>query len=265
MLRDPNTKSYMRLRYNFNFIDPDAKVQPRHLVDVFLTYWNTRVSGDVPPTESRELDDEFDSNDRQPNCYILSHRLIDVSDPVFRPLLEKLWPRATTGNPEYFQGLYNSIIAECRLWLLRMEHNELPYVSNLFTPKVNMPDDYNDLRIAFRHNPKVFILVRGPAFDSKVQKMVEDWKSLATYDPLSEFKVDPNQPYINNKSIKATVDCPRFTTPARYSFETFDEVRYFCGLTSLLEERFKNQNVTHAGVAAFIPVPNSFDYEAKLH
>lgn len=254
MRRDPDTTSTMRLRFQFNYIDDDVKGQPKHLADVFLTHRNARELGDVPPNTGTE-----------PDRYFPTHRLLEVTDPRYRPLLERLWPRAVQREPNYFRGLYNSLAGGHGLWLLKVKQNELPYVFNLFTPRVNMPEDYSDLRVAFRHTPDVFVLIRGSFVEDEIRGMTNDWKQLCVYEPLSEFKVDTSQPFINDSSIRPTADCPRFTTPGRYSFETFDELRYYQGLASLFEERFKSRENTYRGQAAFVPVPNSFHHGQGLH
>ena len=71
---DPNIRSYIKLRHEFNYIDasrPDT--QPKHLADVHLTHRNMREAGDVPKVEGPT-----------PDQYIESHRIINVSDPVWK-------------------------------------------------------------------------------------------------------------------------------------------------------------------------------------
>ncbi|KAI5373100.1 hypothetical protein J4E82_008200 [Alternaria postmessia] len=56
--------------------------------------------------------------------------------------------------------------------------------------------------------------------DSEVESIVEAWKELTEYDPMSVIYKDLNNPQMCDSGIKPTSELPKFTASARYVFET---------------------------------------------
>ncbi|CAN9382132.1 unnamed protein product [Alternaria alternata] len=67
------------------------------------------------------------------------------------------------------------------------------------------------------------------------------------YGPMSAFYRNPSSPQMCDSGIKPTSELPKFTAPARYAFETFDEGKH-----------------TYTGRVAVVPVPGTYSKELKL-
>ncbi|RYN70387.1 hypothetical protein AA0117_g10591 [Alternaria alternata] len=141
------------------------------------------------------------------DVYKPSHKVLDVSDRTWESTLCKLFPQATEQN--YFKNLYGSLRSGAKLFLICFRHNELPCTSfharAMFSP-IN--------------SPYTFMLICSSGVDSEVESIVEAWKELTEYDPMSVIYKDLNNPQMCDSGIKPTSELPKFTASARYVFET---------------------------------------------
>ncbi|KAH7399614.1 hypothetical protein BKA66DRAFT_520490 [Pyrenochaeta sp. MPI-SDFR-AT-0127] len=249
-----DTKSFIRIRHQFNYVDatkPD--VQPRHMADVYLTYRNTREPGDVPEKGGK------------PDDYVESQQIIDVSEPVWKPVLKTLFAHVLTATPNYFDALYGSMRSGNLLYLVTLHHNELPYCGNVFTLRKDMPTKYYNLRVAITNTPRIFVLVRGSDLPNILKSMMQDFKILAHFEPMLDFYKKPTQPFMNDKSVRPNDKCPRFVAPAKYVFETYKEFEQYTGLSALFEHRWRACQQTYTGTAAVFPVPGAYLHQIKLN
>ncbi|RYN45936.1 hypothetical protein AA0114_g8591 [Alternaria tenuissima] len=127
-----------------------------------------------------------------------------------------------------------------------------------------MSEVYDDLRIVMQNSPYIFMLICGSGVDSQVESIVESWKELTEYDPMSAFYRNPSSPQMCDSGIKPTSELPKFTAPARYAFETFDEYEQSVGLGTLLEQRASMGKHTYTGRVAVVPVPGTYSKKVKL-
>lgn len=241
---DPNDRSYMRLRFSLLYKDEQRKMQqPKHKLDIDLTYRNTRPRGELPKAFA--------------DTYKPTERIIDVSNHRFIPLLDKLFPHLARDNTEYWAQCYKSLVGGYKLYLLAFRQNELPMTNNLFTSRTDMPAKYYDLQIVMHEAPFVYILVRGTDIDGIAGSIVNRFYDLALYDPLSKFFVDVENPYINNKGIKDTASLPKFITLPENSFEDWNEYAIHCGVGTIIELRHTMGTHYYRGKASVLPVPHT--------
>jgi hypothetical protein len=177
-----------------------------------------------------------------------------------------LFPQTST-QKDYFKHLYGSG-SRNKLFLICFRHNELPCTSNVFTHRTRMPELCDDLRIVMENSPYIYMLIRGfggvSGVDSHVESIVEAWKELTEYDPMSVIYKDLNNPQMCDSGIKPTSDLPKFTASARYVFETFEEYERSVGLGTLLEQRASMGKHTYTGRVAVVPVPGTYSKKLKL-
>lgn len=250
---DPNFKSLVKITHTINYEDPNTPdVQPKESAHVELTHRNARV-----PKLSDDGAEAWDLDVYKP-----SHKVLDVSDRTWESTLRKLFPQTST-QKDYFKDLYGSR-SENKLFLICFRHNELPCTSNVLTHRTQMPELCDDLRIVMENSPYIFMLIRGNRIDSKVESIVEAWKELTEYDPMSVIYKDLNNPQMCNSGIKPTSELPKFTASARYVFETFEEYERSVGLGTLLEQRSSMGKHTYTGRVAVVPVPGTYSKKLKL-
>ncbi|KAL1603739.1 hypothetical protein SLS60_005329 [Paraconiothyrium brasiliense] len=250
---DPNERSYMRLRVTCQYTDPARpQEQPRHQVDIDLTYRNTRPHGNVPDAEN--------------DVYVPSERIFNVSNRSNIPLLMTLFPHLTRDNPRYWDQCYASLQAGHRLTLIQFYHNELPSTSNLFTEKEDMPLAYNNLREIMHKSPVIYLLVRGTDVDLLTQSMINRFVDLAGFNPMSRFFQEISNPSLNHSGVRPTEELPKFVTLPEYSFEDWDEASARFGIGGLIELRFGMRKQVHRGKASVHPIPHtqSFDLDMGL-
>lgn len=254
---DPKDRSYIRIRSSIRYKDESRPTeQPRHKVEITLTYRNTRAKGDDTDAQdyrdNRPEGDDTDAQDYRP-----TERIVDVSDKASIPTLAALFPHLARQNPKFWDQLYATLECGHKLTLVQFHHNEHPCTSNLFTPRENMPQTYNDLRVIIRHSPLVYLLVRGSDVNVRFQSVVNRFVELARFNPLLNFFAEPINPYVNHKGIKPTNELPKFVTLPEYAFETWDELAVHCGVRGIIEQRFGIQNQVHRGLASAHPVPHT--------
>jgi hypothetical protein len=234
---DPNFKSLVKIAHTINYKDPDTPdVQPKEVACVELTHRNTRIS--------KLSDDGAEAWDL--DVYRPSHKVLDVSDRTWESTLRKLFPQTST-QKNYFKDLYGSLRSGAQLFLICFRHNELPCTSNVLTHRKHMPEVCDDLRIVMQNSPYIFMLICGSGVDSQVESIVEAWKELTEYDPMSVIYKDLNNPQMCDSGIKPTSGLPKFTASARYVFETFEEYERSVGLGTLLEQRASMGKHTYTG------------------
>ncbi|USP81742.1 hypothetical protein yc1106_09016 [Curvularia clavata] len=245
----PQHRSYGRLVHTVNYIDettPDIQLQ--HVVYVDLTYENARV----PPRDDTDLD------------YIPTHKVMDVTDPTWIPTLKKLFPQ-TADIDKYYDDVRTMIkLLNHRLYLMVIKHNEATCTSNLFTHK-DVPEMIKDLQVMMRKSPAIFILARSSDFDQSIEKLVQQFRNLALYNPLNEFFVEVLNPSLTNKGIRPMEDLPKFTAVPQYHFSNWQEFTEQVGIGAIIEQRFAIGTHTYDGIAAVIPVPATYKRDAKLN
>ncbi|CAN9392146.1 unnamed protein product [Alternaria alternata] len=84
------------------------------------------------------------------------------------------------------------------------------------------------------------------------------------YDHVSVIYRDPSNRQMCDSGIKPTPGPPKFTAPARYAFETFNEYEWSVGLGTLLEQRVSMGKHTYTGRVAVVPVPGTYSKILKL-
>ncbi|CAN9379092.1 unnamed protein product [Alternaria alternata] len=84
------------------------------------------------------------------------------------------------------------------------------------------------------------------------------------YGPMSAIYRDPSNRQMCDSGIKPTPGLPKFTAPARYAFETFNEYERLVGLGTLLEQRASMGKHTYTGRVAVVPVPGTYNEDLKL-
>lgn len=251
---DPDFKSLVEIAHTINYEDSNTPdVQPKECAYVELTHRNARV-----PKLSDDSAEAWDLDVYKP-----SHKVLDVSDRLWESTLRKLFPQ-TVGQKDYFKYMYGSLRSGAKLFLICFRHNELPCTSNLLTHRTQMPELYDDLRIVVQNSPYIFMLIRGSGVDSQVESIVEAWKELTEYDPMSAIYSDPSNPQMCHSGIEPTSDLPNFTAPVRYAFETFEEYERSVGLGTLLEQRASMGNHRYTGRVAVVPVLGTYNKTYKL-
>ncbi|KAL6709591.1 hypothetical protein ACN47E_001526 [Coniothyrium glycines] len=241
---DSHDRSYIRLRTDHQYKNEShPKKQPCHTAQIELTYRNTRPRGQLPPSDT--ADD-----------YVPTERIINVTNPASIPLLQKLFPHLTRDNKKYWQHCYMSLRSGHQLMLLVFRQNKLPFTSNLFTTRQNMPPSYDDLRVVMRNAPVVFALVRGTDINLITKSIMNRFSELAKYNPLSKFFIDKCVPYINHKNIKKTSDLPKFTVLPKNSFKVWNKAAVHFSVGGILKHRFGMQQQVHRGKASAHPVPH---------
>ncbi|KAH4806943.1 hypothetical protein HBI88_100770 [Parastagonospora nodorum] len=254
---DARIKSEICMQFTFNYLDDDVPPpkQPRHVAEVTLTHRNARAPGDVPAEDGYTIDHYADS-----------HQVIDVTHPMFNRLLCTLYPNAVVQDPAYFDALRNSVAdSGHKLYLITQPMNEMPFSANVLTLRDDMPAAHQDLAIMIQNSPHWYILVRGSDFDTKVQRIIDQFCVLAHWDPLSEFFINPHQRYLNNKSITTTMHLPKFITPAQFAFENYMEFETHAAISQILECRSTYGEFKYTGKAAVVPVPHSWNTERKVY
>ncbi len=192
--RDPQMKSYLKIKHQFNYIDSSQpETQAKHLADIYLTHCNMLEAGNVHKFKNPS-----------PYDYVNSHRLFDVSNSAWKQTLEHLYAHVVEKKPRYFDDLYNTLRHDNHLYLLHARQNELPFACNLFGLHQNMPVGYEDLKIAAKHTPNVFILIRGIRVPEILRDIMEQFKVLARSDPMARFFKVPHQQFVNDKSVRPT-------------------------------------------------------------
>ncbi|CAA9958805.1 hypothetical protein PTMSG1_02340 [Pyrenophora teres f. maculata] len=248
---DHNDRSFMRLRVTHMYKNGSRpKDQPSFKTDVDLAYSNTR------PLEkgSKPEMDRYDP----------SHRIINVSDRSFIPFLEKIFPQLAGKDKDYWNKCYTSLEGGHDLVLLQFRQNMEPMTINLFVDRDDIPTSYKGLQTVMRSAPCIFVLVRGTDVKEITDSIIHRFSELAVFDPLSAFFVDKNNPYINDKGIKATPSLPKFTTLPENSSEDWAELSMQCGVGAIIELRLNMQDHTHRGKASAHPVPHTqFKYKPK--
>jgi hypothetical protein len=233
---DPDFKSLVKIAHTINYENPDTPdVQPKEVAYVELTHRNTRI-----PKLSDDGAEAWDLDVYRP-----SHKVLDVSNRTWESTLRKLFPQTST-QKNYFKDLYGSLRFGVQLFLICFRHNELPCTSNVLTHRKHMPEVCDDLRIVMQNSPYIFMLIRGSGVDSQVESIVEAWKELTEYDPMSVIYKDLN-PQMCDSGIKPTSELPKFTASARYVFETLEEYERSVGLGTLLEQRASMGKHTYTG------------------
>ncbi|OAL44542.1 hypothetical protein IQ07DRAFT_578077 [Pyrenochaeta sp. DS3sAY3a] len=249
LYQNRNLKSYVKIQHFFHYIDASTSdTQPSYNASVYLTQNNAREHGSV-------------DSKSEPDKYVESHRIFDVSSETWQPALAALFPHV---DEVYLTGLRRSGHRVNPLLLLCFEHNELPYTSNVFTHHTGNPELSKQLALVMRASPRVFILVRASDIHEPLQAIVDDWMRLVIRDPKHRFFNDPRQQYINDESVKPIEKCPRFTAPAQYVFETFEDFERHVGLCSIFEQRWRNNKKAYTGKAAIIPVVDSYKKGREL-
>ncbi|CAN9356776.1 unnamed protein product [Alternaria alternata] len=84
------------------------------------------------------------------------------------------------------------------------------------------------------------------------------------YGPMSAIYRDPSNRQTCDSGIKPTPGLPKFTAPARYAFETFNEYEWSVDLGTLLEQRASIGKHTYTGRVAVVPVPGTYSKKLKL-
>lgn len=262
---DPEYKSLIRIEHTFNYQDTATpKTQPRHVAHVELTYRNARR-----PAPTTEVDESFGSavpwEKPVEDAYDPTHRITDVSDREWEPTLRKLYPQ-TNADKDYFNKLYGGIDRSGnKLFLVRFYHNESTCTSNVLTHRQGMPGAYDDLRIVIKNTPVIYMLIRGHKIDDDIENVVEQFKSLSLYNPMSVIYTDPSNATMGNSGIKPTAELPKFVAKARYAFETWPEYEQVVGLAALIEQReFMGKHV-YQGKVAVVPVPATYNGIHKLY
>jgi hypothetical protein len=255
---DKNYGAEISLKLVFNHKDDRIpEIQPSETVVVSLTHRNMR-SDKVEPNPWGDVV-------RVPD-FIPSHHTIDVSDArEWATRLHQLFSHKPVG---YFAKLSATLKEDQRLILILIPYQLIAAdVSNLFTPKDKSPL-HAQLQQAMRMANGLRLLVR--AHVGEIEALMQD-TSMAfiervTYNPVSEFFIDPVQPTMNPKNLKAGDDCPKFHKPAKTTFSSLLEWELVTGLSSYTEneELKKSSRVYHAS-AKFVPVVGSFDKFAKAH
>jgi hypothetical protein len=249
----PNFKSLVEIAHTINYENPDTPdVQPKEVAYVELTHRNARI-----PKLSDNGAEAWDLDVYKP-----SHKVLDVSDRTWESTLRKMFPQTST-QKNYFKYLYGSRSGN-KLFLICFRHNELLCTSNVLTHRTQMPELCDDLRIVMENSPYIFMLIRGSGVDSQVESIVEAWKELTEYDPMSIIYKDLNDPQMCDSGIKPTSELSKFTASARYVFETFEEYERSVGLGTLLEQRASMGKHTYTGRVAVVPVPGTYNKTYKL-
>jgi hypothetical protein len=152
-----------------------------------VTYPNVRIKGDVVPSK----------HDTEPDIYVPRHSLIEVSSKHYVLYLNVIYPHIVEKIPEYFLSLQASVQKMThRLYLLSASCNEHPFGVNMFTLHQDMPTDHMNAAIALKHCPIIFLLLRGSDTEESVEGDFQQFKQLATYNPMSAFIKNAHQPFI---------------------------------------------------------------------
>lgn len=242
--QDPYVKSVIRISHRLNYFDASTpEMQPSVRAFVELTHLNTTRAkdGDYQPT----------------------HHVIDITDRIWQSTLSKLFPQTqaypkTDTEKGYWKALYDLVEeGSQRLVLVIFQHDEHTCTNNVLTLKDDVPDLLKDIRTAIRKSPAVFTLIRGRDIRDLIDEIVGRWRNLTRYDPLNEFFVDIQKPYINHKNIKTT-RYPRFKAPARFVFENWNELARVVGIAALIEQRASMGKHVYDAKVTVVPVPGSF-------
>lgn len=109
-----------------------------------------------------------------------------------------------------------------------------------------------------RHAPIIYVLVRGSSVDDIARSIVNRFGELASFNTLSRFFIDAQNPYINNKGIKDTEDLPKFITAPENAYEDWKEFSVRCGVATIIESRCYGMSMQlHEGIASAHPVPHT--------
>jgi hypothetical protein len=162
------------------------------LITVDVTYPNVRIKGDVVPSE----------HDTEPNIYVPRHSLIEVSSNHYVLYLNVIYPHIVEKIPEYFLSLQASVQkTRYRLHLLTVGCNEHPHGVNMFTLHQDMPTDHMNAATALKHCPIIFLLLRGSDIEESVEGVFQQFKQLATNNPMSAIIKNAHQQFIYNECI----------------------------------------------------------------
>ncbi|ENI01832.1 hypothetical protein COCC4DRAFT_203345 [Bipolaris maydis ATCC 48331] len=251
IVEQAENRSFARLGHTINYLDdslPDE--QPNHKAYVDLTYANT-----CGPHSQGQQDIE----------YVPTHRIVDVTDPKWYPSLAKIFHQ-TEYIKDYWKGMHAGLVmSDYKLFLITIKHNKEHCTSNVHAHKQDVPNLVKDLRIVTRSSPIIFMLVRSHNIDKLMQGLIKRFHDLAHNDPTTEFYKSLNNPSLSNTGVKETSQLPKFTALPQMHFGTWKEFRHEVGIGALIEQRFQMGNQEYNAKAAVVPVPGSFNNDAKLY